>query len=388
MFTLLALAVAAGWAQGPDAARSVPSDDATPASSNTGKSQYPRIHPDGRVTFGVRTPQAQKVQIMPTLGGPNDGVSGLGKGPYDMTKDSDGFWTVTTPPARPGMHEYMLVVDGIMVADPSSQSIGATNTPRSYIEIPDPAFDTYLLKNVPHGRLQTIWFFSKVTQAWRDMVVYTPPDYDANSTKRYPVLYLMHGGGQNQFSWTKQGYANFILDNLIAAGKAKPMLIVMDSGYAALPGENGQTHPETFGVVLKQDIIPYIDASFRTVADSDHRAIAGLSMGAGQAFLFGCGGLDTYTYVGLFSPANYPPNFDLKTAFNGALTRPDEFNKKANLFYWNNGTLEPGIYKFATENVPTITGMGIKVVHVEYPGHAHEWQTWRQALDDFAPRLF
>ncbi len=388
MVAVLTLVAAACWAQPPDVLPA-PSDDATPAPSNAEKSPYPRIHPDGRVTFGLKAPMAQSVQVLPASGYvPDNGICGLGLGPYDMAKDKDGIWTVTTPPAVPGLHEYMLSVDGVRVADPGSMSFGATNTPRSYIEIPDPAFDAYLLKDVPHGRLVTTWYLSKVTQAWRDCIVYTPPGYDANPTKRYPVLYLLHGGGQNESSWTKQGYANFILDNLIAAGKAKPMLIVMDSGYAVLPGDTGSGHPETFGQVLLKDLIPNIDAEFRTVADSGHRAIAGLSMGAGQSFLFGCNNLDTFSYIGIFSAADYPPYIDVRTAFNGIFTRPDEFNQKARLFYWNTGTKETGVYKFTLGSVADLNKMGIKTVLVEYPGHVHEWQTWRHALYDYAPRLF
>jgi enterochelin esterase family protein len=385
--SVFGLVASAGWAQVPN--------DCRPAPTNLGHAQYPCIHPDLSVTFRVKAPLAQKVVILPDpSGSANNGTGGLGTGPYEMTKDADGNWSVTTPPARPGLHEYRMMIDGLGVADPNGEVFDILNGRNSAIEVPDPAFDAYLIKDVPHGQVRTVWFFSKIANEWRDSIVYTPPDYDANPTKRYPVLYLQNGGGQDETNWTREGHANFILDNLIAAGKAKPMIIVMNHSVAvrSTAGPNADDEvpqlPTPFERVLLTESIPYIDAHFRTVADRNHRALAGLSGGSGFAFIIGCGHPEVFSYVGVFSRAPYNSNFDLKTIFNGAFTRPDEFNKKIHLLYWNTGTEEPRIYSFAHATTAAMNKMGIKAVLVDEPGFAHEWATWRRALYDFAPRLF
>jgi enterochelin esterase family protein len=395
LFTALELFSANAWSQA--------QDDSRPAPSNVGGAQYPRIHADGRVTFRVKAPLAQKVQIVPAAGrADNNGISGLGPGPYEMTRDAEGNWTVTTSPARPGLHEYRLVIDGLAVADPNSEVYDILNGRNSAIEIPDPSFDAHLIKDVPHGQVRTIWYFSRITGKWRDALVYTPPDYDANPARRYPVLHLMHGGGQDETDWTREGHANFILDNLIATGKARPMLIVMDTFNAVravpLPNQQpphqapggGPARPEpntTIEEVYIKEALPYIDSHFRTIADSGHRAIAGLSGGSNFALTVGGYNIDKFSYIGLFSRAPYS-EFDLKTAFNGAFTRPAEFNKKVHLFYWNTGTAEPAIYNYSHTTTEALHSMGIKTVLVEVPGFVHEWATWRRALNDFAPRLF
>jgi enterochelin esterase-like enzyme len=378
-------------------------DDSRPAPSNIGGAQYPRIHADGRVTFRVKAPLAQKVQIVPATGrADNNGVSGLGQGPYDMSKDAEGNWTVTTPPARPGLHEYRLVIDGLAVADPGTEVYNILNGRNSAIEIPDPSFDAHLIKDVPHGQVRSIWYFSKVTNKWRDSLVYTPPDYDTNPRARYPVLYLMHGGGQDQTVWTREGHANFILDNLLAAGKAKSMIIVMDTFNAvrAVPlpdaqpphqapgGGPARPEPDTaIEEVFVKEVLPYVDSHFRTIADGRHRAIAGLSGGSNFALTVGGYNTDKFSYIGLFSRAPYS-EFDLQTAFNGAFTRAGEFNSKVRLFYWNTGTAEPAIFDYAHSTTAALNRMGIRTVLVEVPGFVHEWATWRRALNDFAPRLF
>jgi enterochelin esterase-like enzyme len=223
--------------------------------------------------------------------------------------------------------------------------------------------------------------------------VYTPPGYDANLNTRYPVLYLQHGGGEDETGWTRQGHANFILDNLIAAGRAKPMIVVMARGYASKPGEtagpqsSGPALNTTLEQVFIKEIIPDIDARFRTLADREHRAMAGLSMGSGHALIFTCNNPDKFSYIGIFSRAPYK-SFDVKTVFNGLFAKPDEFNKRVHLFYWHTGTAEPAIYQFAKSTTEVLNKIGIRTVRVETPGLSHEWQTWRKALLDFAPRLF
>jgi enterochelin esterase-like enzyme len=364
-----------------------------PASTNVRGSEYPRIHSDLRVTFQVKAPTAQKVQVVPPEAG--GALSGLGKTPYDMVKDKDGVWTVTTPPVVPGFHYYWLLIDGVPVNDPSSDTFYGFNKPTSGIDVPEPGVDFYDAKDVPHGDVRAHWYFSKITGQWRRANVYTPPGYDADPKTRYPVLYLQHGGGEDESGWTKQGHANFIMDNLLAAKKAQPMIIVMDCGYAMRPGEapvatqSGRppAQPNHFPEVMVQEIVPMIDANFRTIADREHRAMAGLSMGAGQTLQITLANLDKFSYIGSFSGGALS-NFDLKTSYNGAFADPAAFNKKVHLLWLGSGTAEESHVESSTAAHAALDKAGIKNVLFLSKGTAHEWQTWRNALVDFAPRLF
>jgi hypothetical protein len=197
-------------------------DGSQPAISNLMNQQYPRVYPDGRATFRLMAPDATKVQV----------AGGVVAAPVDMTKSADGAWSVTIPPAVPGFHYYWFVVDGVRVNDPSSQAFFGFNKATTGIEIPSADQDFFFPKDVPHGQVRMQWYYSKTTGEWRRAMVYTPPDYDANMRTRYPVLYLQHGATEDETSWTNQGHANFILDNLIAQKKGKPMIVVMDKGYA------------------------------------------------------------------------------------------------------------------------------------------------------------
>jgi Putative esterase len=201
-----------------------PADESKPAASNVMNAQYPRIYPDRRATFRLNAPDAQTVQVA------------MGRARYNMTPAADGFWYVTTPPLVPGFHYYSCIVDGASVADPSSHTYFGVSRDSSGIEVPETGVDFYEPKDVPHGEVRIRWYLSKVTGAWRRCFVYTPPEYETNTRARYPVLYLQHGSGEDETGWIFQGRANFILDNLIAAGKAKPMILVMDNGYASKGG--------------------------------------------------------------------------------------------------------------------------------------------------------
>ena len=355
--------------------------DSKPATSNVPGAQYPGIHPDLRVTFRVNAPGAQKVQLQP--GGSDNG---LGKGPYDMVRDEKGVWTVTTPPATPGFHYYWLIVDGFECNDPSSETYFGWGRETSAVEVPDNT-DFYHAKDVPHGEVRMRWYFSKATGQWRRAYVYTPPDYDTNIKARYPVLYLQHGAGESERGWTNQGRANFILDNLIAAGSAKPMIVVMENGMvAAKPGEPGRGRGnEAFGDVVMDDLIPMADATYRTIPDREHRAIAGLSMGGGQALQIGLTRLDAFAYIGSFSGAIR--NFDPKTAYSGAFADPAAFNKRVRLLWFGAGKAEENLYRAAQAAHEALDKAGIKNVFFECP-FAHEWQTWRYDLREFAPKLF
>jgi enterochelin esterase-like enzyme len=353
-------------------------DEPRPASSNVRGSEYPRVGPDLRVTFRLKAPGAQKVQVHP--GGTDNG---LGKGPFDMVKGEDGVWAVTTPPAVPGFHYYWLLVDGVAVNDPGSETFFGWGKQTSGVEIPEKGTDFYDVKDVPHGQVRAIWYRSKVTGTPRRAFVYCPPGYDKDPAKRYPVLYLQHGAGEDERGWSNQGRMNFILDNLLAAGKARPMLVVMDQGYAT---KVGTKQGNAFEEVVLSDLIPAVDAEFRTLTDRDHRAIAGLSMGAGQALQIGLTHLDKFTYVGAFSGAGR--KFDVQTSYGGVFKDAPAFNKKVRLLWIGAGTAEEGIYKSSRAMHEALDRVGVRSVFVEQKGTAHEWQTWREALYDFAPRLF
>jgi enterochelin esterase-like enzyme len=361
-------------------------DDGNLASTNIGNAAYPRVHPDLRVTFRLNAPDAKKVQVFTNYG------LGTG-GPWDMSRGDDGVWTLTSPPIVPGFHYYALVVDGVRVNDPASDTFFGTGRPTSGIEIPEKGVDFYHVKNVSHGEVRSRWYPSRVTGQTRHVMVYTPPGYDADRDKRYPVLYLQHGGGEDETGWTRQGRMNFILDNLIAEKKAVPMIVVMEKGYATRAGAAAQPKAKGFNfgafedVVLK-DLIPLIDSTYRTIANREHRAIAGLSMGAAQAMQIGLTHLDTFSAVGAFSGAG---KADPKTAYGGVFADAGAFDQKVSLLYLHSGTvgLDAGIHKGSKALSEVLQEAGIKnVVFRDAKGLAHEWQTWRYALSDFAPRLF
>ena len=371
-----------------------------PASSNALDAQYPKVDSNSRVEIRFKAPDASKVKL------------NFWSGPkVDMEKQADGFWTVTTPPMAPGLHYYVINVDGAEVSDPGSTAYFGGSKWASAVEVPEAGVDYYQPKDVPHGQVREIWYHSSVTDSWRHALVYLPPDYDSAKT-RYPVLYLQHGGGEDESGWIRQGKANFILDNLIAGGSTKPMIIVMANGYATragyvVPDLSGTAFgsPEFMKVMqermgafeddVTQALIPFIDKTFRTVPDREHRAMAGLSMGGMQTFQVTFDHLDLFSYIGGFSGAGGMMMMrsgekpDLKTAFNGALADPATFQKRVHLLWIGVVTNEPERMKAGLENLHASLDDG-KIQHVFYesPGTDHEWQTWRRDLKDFAPRLF
>jgi enterochelin esterase-like enzyme len=350
----------------------------------------PLVHEDGRVTFRLNAPLAHQVQIEPINGKPeNNGYNGLGKAPYEMTKAENGLWSVTIPPAVPGLHGYWLVVDGVRVNDTTTKSYG-NNMKTCGVEVPEPGVDIYDIKDVPHGQVRMQWYFSRVVNAWRRAFIYVPPTYDKDLDKRYPVFILRHGGGEDETSWIEQGRANFIMDNLIAEGQAKPMIVVMDWGQAPIPGQPvhiPDTPPPTeITDVTIKELIPLVDRTFRTIPDREHRAMAGLSMGSVQTMYIGLNNLDTFAYLGMFS--RRPMSKKEFSNFDDVFVDPAAFNRKVKLFWWGAGTAEEGIYDATKQNLAELERVGIKSVFVEFPGTSHEWQTWRKSLHDFAPRLF
>jgi enterochelin esterase family protein len=332
-----------------------------------------------------------------------------------MTKGADGIWSVTTPPAVPGFHYYWLVLDGVSVNDPASETYFGYGKETSGIEVPEARADFYAITNVSHGEVRESWYLSKTTGEWRRVLVYTPPGYDRNPTTRYPVLILQHGSGESESGWTRQGKAQFILDNLIAAGSARPMIVVMDRGYATRAGtppakvapdtslQNLQLAFRAFEDVVIHDLIPMIDASYRTIPDREHRAMAGVSMGGMQTLFITLHHLDMFAYIGSFSGPIIPnltgsgrtfasavqDPFDTNTAYEGAFSDPATFNKRVKLLWLGVGTAEPELFRSGIRGaVRALQASGVRVVYFESGGTAHEWQTWRRDLNELAPRLF
>jgi enterochelin esterase family protein len=318
---------------------------------------------------------------------------------------------MTTSPLVPGFHYYTLNIDGAEVADPNTHAYFGGGKSARAVEVPEPGSTYYSMQDVPHGQVREVWYNSPVTGTWRHALVYLPPNYDTESKGRYPVLYLQHGGGEDETGWIRQANANFILDNLIAAKSCKPMIVVMAYGYArragqALPDLAGkpfgspemlkamQDMASAFEDDVAQALIPYIDSTFRTLSDRDHRAMAGLSMGGMQAFQVTLNHLDLFSYIGGFSGAGGTlvlgdRKLDPKTDYNGVFADPGAFAKKVHMLWLGVGTLEPermraGLLRFHA----SLQEANIPHVFYESPGTDHEWQTWRRDLKDFAPRLF
>ena len=384
------LSASLGFAQG--------SSDFKPASSNVLDAQYPQVDSNSRVQIRIKAPDATKVRVNFWSGEK-----------ADMEKQPDGLWTFTSKSMAPGLHYYTIVVDGAEFSDPGSTAYFGGSKWASAVEVPEAGADYYLPKDVPHGQVRQIWYHSSVTGTWRDAFVYLPPDYDT-SKARYPVLYLQHGGGEDETGWIRQGKANFILDNLIASGNTKPMIVVMANGYATRAGyvppdltgkpfgspEFMKVMQERMGAFeddMTQALIPFVEKTFRTISDRDHRAMAGLSMGGMQTFQVTFDHLDLFSYIGGFSGAGNPfltgARFDVKTAYNGALADPSAFAKRVHLLWIGVGTNEPERMKSGLESLHTsLEAGGVQHVFYESPGTDHEWQTWRRDLKDFAPRLF
>ncbi len=349
----------------------------TPAASNVRNARYPQILPDNRVLFRIKAPEAQLVQI------------DLAK-KYDMKKDTGGFWTLTTDVVSPGFHYYSLLIDGVAVADPASETFYGMGRMASGIEIPFKEGDFYALKNVPHGSIRIERYLSKTTNTWREAFIYTPPGYD-QSTDKYPVLYLLHGGGEDQRGWATQGRTNLILDNLIAASRAKPMLVVMLDGNTGGPGglagfnENAL---RAFENELKQSAIPFVESNFRVLTSANSRALAGLSMGGLQTLYAGIKNTDLFSYLGVFSSgwfANNPALSDPRYAF--MKTNAATINTNLREFWISMGGPEDIAFQNCKIMCAKFDEMGIKYRYSEYPG-GHTWPVWRHDLYTFAQLLF
>lgn len=387
-----------------------PAEDFKPASTNIAGQQYPQVNSQRQVRFRIQAPQVQSIRVFNT----------------DLVKGEDGYFTGTTAPLDPGFHAYQLTIDGVAVADPASDSFFSGGKMTSAIEIPEAGVDFYDNKDVPHGEIRARWYKAKSNGENRQAFIYTPPDYDKDPSMRYPVLYLQHGMLENQRSWAMQGKTNFILDNLIAEGKARPMIVVMEDGgisqgmggargggpgrrgglpargpatspvqAAAQPrGGPGQRGPRggapggmsmAFTTQIITDVIPMVDATYRTIPDREHRAMAGLSLGGTQTYQITQANLDKFAYIGVFSaPFGFP---GVETGYNGLLQKPEEFDKQVKVFFISMGSKEGA----GTGRTPAeqLKAAGIRnVVYYEAPGTGHEFHTWRKSLHEFAPLLF
>jgi len=359
-----------------------------PSPNNMYGAQYPRIEADSRVSFRFNAPDAKKVQVS------------IANVAYDMVKGDDGAWTYTSEPQDKGYHNYWMIVDGAIVLDPATDGFIGYSHDCNGFEIPDPDGSFYDLKDVPHGNVLIKNYFSKVTNVWRLVYVYTPPGYESNTSTRYPVLYLQHGGGEDQRVWIEMGRTNLILDNMIAEKKCNPFIVVMETSAALKPGETPppprQAPPaaatqgaqsgqpavtprprfsfDTYAELMIKDLIPFIDGNFRTLTDQGSRAMAGLSMGSMVTRSVALANLDKFSYIGIFS---------------GGTVTPDQISDKSKLklVFMSFGSRERGSdgLKAAAD---ILNQAGVKSVYYVSPLTAHEWQSWRRSLHEFAPLLF
>jgi enterochelin esterase-like enzyme len=387
---------------------------AGPSSCNIFGQQYPRIETDGRVTFHFTSATAQRVQVS------------INAVAYDMVKGDGGLWTYTSAPQAPGYHNYWMVVDGAMVLDTATNGYVGYSHLCNGFEVPEPGVDFYSAKTVPHGEVRVHSYFSKMANNWRRVFIYTPPGYDDAGKSRFPVLYLQHGSGEDERVWIEMGHANWILDNLIAEGKAKPMILVMETSYylpaggggGAAAGRGGGGGGNAYGPYMTNDLIPMVDASYRTLTDREHRAMAGLSMGGGITASVTMSNLDKFAYIGLFSggtaggfgpggrggrggrggapataaapatPATLPA-LNLQTIYNGQMADPAAFNQKVKAFFFSTGTLDFASPESLLNHQQQLVNAGINNAYCYIsPGTAHEWQTWRRSLYSFATLLF
>lgn len=349
----------------------------SPAETNIRSAKYPQILPDNRVVFRTKAPGAQKVQV------------DLGK-KYDMQKDTAGFWSVTTDSIGEGFHYYSLLIDGVALADPASETFYGMGRMASGIEIPFKGGGYYALRDVPHGDIRVKRYLSKASNSWREMCVYTPPGYD-QSTEKLPVLYLLHGGGEDQRGWATQGKTGLILDNLIAGGKAKPMLVVMMDGNmggsGGIAGFN-ENILKMFENELKQGAMPFIEGNFRVRTDAQGRALAGLSMGGLQTLYAGVKNTDQFAYLGVFSSGWFGNNAELSKSHYALIdSNSNTINTNLKHFRISMGGQEDIAYQNCKIMLAKYDKAGIRYQYSEYPG-GHTWPVWRHDLFEFAQVLF
>jgi len=346
-----------------------------PAATNVRRAKYPQVLPDGRAIFRIKAPDAQKVQL--------DLVK-----KYDMTKDTAGVWEVMTDSLSEGFHYYSLMIDGLAIADPASETFYGMGRMASGVEVPFKGDDYYAVKDIPHGDIRIKRYYSTVFNRWRQFYMYTPAGYDINTIEQYPVLYILHGGGEDERGWATQGTTDLILDNLIAEKRAKPMLVVMPDGNVDLPGF-GENNLRMFEAELRQCIIPFVEKNYRAESGSKNRALAGLSMGGIQTLYVGIHHTDQFAYLGVFSSGwILPMQSGLADAqYDFMKKNVDIINANVKLFWIATGGKEDIAYKNCQVMLSKFDEMKIKYNYSEYPG-GHTWPVWRHNLYDVAPLLF
>lgn len=342
-------------------------EDFKPSSLNQPGQEYPQVNSQGYVRFRIKAPSADSVRVSLGLGG---------KGGTLLTKGQDGFFTgATDGPMDEGFHYYHLTVDGGTFNDPGTLNFYGSTRWESGVEIPAHDQDFYALKDVPHGNVAQVLFPSKSTNTARRAFVYTPPGYDKDPKKRYPVLYLQHGWGEDETAWSNQGHANLIMDNLIAEGKTRPFIIVMTYGMTneVKWGHMKDFKIDSFQTVLVDELIPYIDANFRTLANPSNRAMAGLSMG----------GMETHTIT-----LNKPGVFEYYALLSGGIYTPEEIKDKSTvkLIFLSCGSRESP--DRINQAAGKLKDAGFNVVSYVSENTAHEFLTWRRSLQQLAPLLF
>jgi enterochelin esterase-like enzyme len=345
-----------------------------PAESNVRSARYPQMLPNGRAVFRIKAPDAQKVQL--------DLVR-----KYDMVKNSEGFWEVTTDSLSEGFHYYSLIIDGVAIADPASETFYGMGRMASGIEVPFKGDRYYEIRKIPHGDIRIKHYYSYVTNSWRDFYLYAPPGYDENTSEKYPVLYIMHGGGEDERGWATQGRTDLIIDNLIAERKALPMIVVMVDGNLPVNafGEEGLI---VFEKELKQCIIPFVEKNYRVKTESRYRALAGLSMGGIQTLYAGVKNTDIFSYLGIFSSGWFADRKELSDPqYEFMKNNTEKINNNLKQFWISQGGKEDIAWKNCQTMLAKFDELKIKYTYSEYPG-GNTWPVWRNNLYNFAQLLF
>ena len=372
-YRLLTIVMASSLATGICTAQTAVVEDFKPTTTTQQGKQYPQVNSERRVRVRIAAPNATRVQL------------DIAAVKYDLVKDTAGMWIGESAPQDEGFHYYQLQVDGASVPDPGSLYFYGASRWGSGIDVPAKDQDFYTVKNVPHGQLRESYYFSKTSNSVRRVYIYTPPGYDKETSKKYPVLYLQHGMGENETGWGSQGKTNFIMDNLLADGKANPFIIVMENSsvnFGPGPRPTGpaasKMYTAEFQKILFTDLIPYVESNYRVVADQPHRAMAGLSMGGMQTHTIVVGDPTKFSHIGMFSSGTFVPS---------EITDIEAFKKNVKLVFMSFGGREGGATKIPAA-AEEWNKVGIKSVSYVSPETAHEWQSWRRSLYQFAQLLF
>jgi enterochelin esterase-like enzyme len=345
-----------------------------PAESNVRSARYPQVMLDGRAIFRIKAPEAQKVQL--------DLVR-----KYDMVKNGEGIWEVVTDSLSEGFHYYSVIIDGVAVADPASETFYGMGRMAGGIEVPFKGDRYYDVRNVPHGDIRIKRYYSDVTNTWRTLYMYIPPGYDEKTSDKYPVLYILHGGGEDQRGWANQGKTDLIIDNLIADKKAVPMIVVMPDGNFPLNGFSEEAL-KIFEKELKQSVIPFVEKNYRVKTDAKNRALAGLSMGGIQTLYAGVRNSEMFSYLGVFSSGWFASQKELSDPqYEFIKNNADKINSNIKQFWISQGGKEDIAWKNCQAMLNKFDEMKIKYTYTEYPG-GHTWPVWRNNLYNFAQLLF